>query len=112
MAMLLEEIERLAEQSHVRLGEIKPLAVEADPLSKRHSLDVQFECTLEEWVDFVTRIERSPSLYQVVRAGLSIQDEAPDRLTASLRVASKSVKARETTTPAGLGGGNVATATP
>jgi Tfp pilus assembly protein PilO len=88
MAVLLKEIEGLAERSQIQLGEIKPLAAESDEFSKKFSLDVQFECTLEEWVDFITQLESSPSLFQIVRASLSSQEETPDRLKASLRVVS------------------------
>ena len=95
MAMLLKEIEGIAAETHVTLGEVKPLPPESDEFTKRYALDIQFECTLEEWVDFVTRVETSPSLYQVLRATMAVREETPDRLAASLRVASKAVRARD-----------------
>ena len=88
MAVLLKEVEDLAGKSHVKVAEIKPLAVEADETAKRYPLDVRFECTLEEWVEFVYSIETSPSLFEIVRAGLSVQEDVPDRLDASLRLVS------------------------
>ena len=101
MAALLKEIQELAGQSHVDIGEIKPLSVEADAVAKRYALEVRFQCTLEQWVDFVFRIETSPSLYEVMRASLSTQEDHPDRLEGYLRVMSAAVN---TTTPsAGIG---------
>lgn len=92
MAMLLKEVEGMATETGIMLGEVKPLASQKDELSTRYALDIQFECTLEGWVDFVTRVETSPSLYQIQRATLLVSEDIPDRLTASLRVFSKSVR--------------------
>ena len=99
MAMLLKEIESIAADTHVILGEVKPLPPESDEFTKRYALEIQFECTLEEWVDFVTRVETSPSLYQVLRATMAVREETPDRLAASLRVASKAVRVRDAERP-------------
>lgn len=93
MAALLKEVEELAGDSQVHLNEVKPLTVEASVPAKRYSLEVRFECTLEEWVDFVFRLQSAPSLYEVARASLSVQEEAPDRLAASLRLVSASLQA-------------------
>lgn len=94
-ASLIKELEEMADQSHITLGEVKPLAVEANTLMKRHPLDVQFECTLEEWVDFVIRVESSPSLFQIVRAALGVQSDVPDRLKGSLRVVGVAMQPKE-----------------
>jgi len=88
MAALLKEVQELAGQSHVEISEIKPLAVEADEVAKRYPLEVRFQCTLDQWVDFVFRIDSSPSLFEVIRAGLSRQEDRPDRLNGYLRVMS------------------------
>ena len=104
MASLLKEVEGLAHDSHVTLGEIKPLAVETNPLVKRYPLDVQFECTLEEWVDFVIRIESSPSLFQVVRANLSVSEDSSDKLKGLLRVVGTAMQPKESGPQARLGG--------
>ena len=93
MAALLKEVEELAGQSQVHLNEVKPLTVETSGPAKHYSLEVRFECTLEEWVDFVFRLQSSPSLYEVARASLSAQEETPDRLVASLRLVSASLQA-------------------
>ena len=111
MAMLLKEIEGLAEESGVLLGEIKPLGIESGGERAQHALDVQFECTLEEWVDLLIKLETSPSLFEVMRAALSVQEEAPDRLKGSLRVASSSLRAQGGSRPAS-GDGDARTATP
>ncbi|MBI4342935.1 MAG: hypothetical protein HY599_06175 [Candidatus Omnitrophica bacterium] len=110
MAMLLKEVEGLAGETGVTLGEVKPLPPEADELSRRYSLDIQFECTLERWVDFVTRVETSPSLYQILRATLAADEDLPDRLAASLRVTSKSVRVPDTTGPVARGTNDAKTA--
>jgi Tfp pilus assembly protein PilO len=92
MAGLLKEIEGLAERSRIHLAEVKPLPQEGDETTRRYSLDVQFDCTLEEWVDFIIEVEASPSLFQIVRSTLATQEDAPDRLKGSLRVVSVALR--------------------
>ena len=92
MATFIKEIEELARESQVGLNEVKPLAVESGEFSKQYSLDIEFESTLEEWVDFIVNIESSPSLYEIVRSSLEVQEEVPDRLKGTLRLVSASVQ--------------------
>jgi hypothetical protein len=91
MAALLNEMEKMAQESQVLLKEVKPLPTESTESTRRYTLDVRFACTMEEWVEFVYRIETSPSLYQVVRATLTKQEEVEDRLAGSVRVISSAV---------------------
>ena len=91
MAALLNELEKMAQESRVLLKEVKPLAPETTESTKRYTLEVRFACTMEEWVDFIYRIETSPSLYQVVRASLTKQQEIEDRLAGYVRVVSSAV---------------------
>ena len=93
-AALIKEVERVAQESHVTVGEIKPLPVETDELATRYPLDVRFGCAPEEWVEFVYRIETSPLLFEVVRAGLSLNKDAPGRLDGSLRVMSSTIRSQ------------------
>lgn len=88
MASLLNEIERLAEESNVKVTEIKPAAIEKDDLGTRYMLDVQFSCTLSEWAAFVYRIEASPSLFEVGRAGLTRAQDQGMNVSGSLRLVS------------------------
>ena len=91
-AMLIKELETMAAQSRILHPEIKPLAVQTDALSLHYPLDLGFECTLEEWVDFVIQIESSPSMFEVTRAALATNPDAPDRLKGSLRVVSTAMR--------------------
>jgi hypothetical protein len=91
-AMLIKELESMAEQSRILRPEIKPLAVETDALSLHYPLDLVFECTLEEWVEFVIRIETSPSMFEVSRAALATNPDAPDKLRGTLRVISTAMR--------------------
>ena len=91
MAALLKEVEGFSQGSRVRVAEIKPLATETNDQESRYSLEVRFACTLEQWVDLLFQIETSPSLYEVVRAGLSVDEESPDRLQGYLRLMSASL---------------------
>ena len=102
-ASLIKELEDLAQRSHLTLGDVKPLAVEANPLLKRYPLDVQFECTLEEWVDFVIRVESSPSPFQIVRATLAVQAETADHLKGSLRVVGVAMQPKDAAPRASAG---------
>ena len=92
MALLLKEVEELAKQSQLLLSEIKPLAVQTTDLVKQYSLDVRFQCTMTEWVAFLFEIESSPSLFQVVKANLATQADAPDKLAGSLRLIASAVR--------------------
>lgn len=92
MATLLKEVEEIAGHSGVRVSEIKPLNVETEAMSKRYALEVRFSGTLEEWIDFVMRIESSPSLYTIGKAGLSVQEDIRDRLEGTLRVVSTAIR--------------------
>ena len=109
-ASLLKELEGLSGESHITLAEVKPLAIETNPLLKRYPLDVQFECTLEEWVDFVIRVESSSSLFQIVRAALAVQRDVPDRLKGSLRVVGVAMQPKEVDARTSLGLDDAATA--
>jgi hypothetical protein len=100
MAALLKELDELARQGHVLVGEIKPLATETVESAKRYALEVRFQCTMEEWLGFVHAIERSPSLYEIVRAGLGRQEEAQDRLEGYLRLESAAILAQTPSPPA------------
>lgn len=88
VAALIKEIEELARQSHVHVGEINPSAVETTGVGKHYVLDVQLECTLEQWVEFVYQIESSTSLYEVARASLERKEGAPTQLQGTLRLVS------------------------
>ena len=68
MAVLLKEIEGLAEKSQIQLAEVKPLAPEGAGENRRYSLDVTFDCTLEQWVNFLIELESSPSLFPSSRS--------------------------------------------
>lgn len=94
MAALLKEVEEIATETNVHVIEIKPLTVEAGERVTRYALEARFECKLDAWTEFVYRVEASPSLFQVVRAGLSVREEKPDRLEGYLRVASVAVPAK------------------
>lgn len=91
MAALLKELAELAREQGVVVGEIKPLTTETDESAKRYALEVRFQCTLEQWLAFVHAIESSPSLYEIVRAGLGRQEEAQDLLEGYLRLESAAI---------------------
>jgi len=103
-------VEDLAGQSHVTRGEIKPIGVETDAGAKHYTLEVRFQCTLDEWVEFVYRLETAPALYHVVRGGLSTNPnhEHTDRLEGYLRVISATMAAIGGETPAKTGGAHAA----
>jgi len=100
MAALLKEIEQLAGEARLSVTEIKPLDVETDETSKRYVLEVRFACTLEDWITFVHRLETSPSLYTIVRAGLSKEEERPEGLEGFLRVMSTTLRTVPDSRPA------------
>lgn len=91
-ASLVQEVEQVASESGVRMGEIKPLRTEPEANATRYVLDVRFDCDTSQWVEFVYRLEASPSLFAIQQAGLSVAPEAPDRLQGFLRVSSTAIK--------------------
>ena len=90
-AALLKELEQIAIASHVAVGEVKPLPIEKDAVAKRYPLEVRFNCTPEEWIEFVFRIETSPSLFEIQRAGLAVTEDSPNQLEGFLRVVGAAV---------------------
>lgn len=86
VATLLKELEVLVSQSGLILNEIKPLPTDISDTARRYALEIRFQCTLEQWVNFVYRIETSSALYEIVRAGLLTKEELPDRLEGFLQV--------------------------
>ena len=100
VAALLKEIQGMAEESRVKVIEIKPKGIETDPTVKRYTIDVRFDSLLNEWIDFVFRIETSPSLCEVVRATLVVPEDHPDRLAGTFRIVSAVVNTK------GLSSGN------
>lgn len=88
VAALVKELQELAGGSGVKLIEIKPLGVQTDDALKRYTVEIRFDGLLEEWVEFVFRVETSPSLYEILRATLTVPEEHPDRVAGVLRVVS------------------------
>ena len=95
VAALLKELQGLVSQSGLVLNEIKSLPSEVSQGVMRYPLEIRFQCTLEQWVNFVYHVETSPSLYEIVRAGLLTKEEIPDKLEGVLQVVS-SVPVQET----------------
>ena len=91
-AAFIQEIEDLAAQTSVILDDIKSSEVEVVSPTKRFSFDIQVDCTPEQWVTFIYRIETSPSLYEVVRAGLSLEEDQAERLHGFLRLVSATLQ--------------------
>ena len=75
--------------------------METEESAKRYSLEVRFHCTLEQWVDFVFQIESSPSLFGVLRANLSVQEDQPDQLAGYLRLLSEAPEVQIAGVPGG-----------
>lgn len=109
-AALLKEIEELAGESHVKLVELKSLGVETEDTFKRYTFEARFQCVLDEWIEFVYRVESSPSLYEVVRAGLSVPEERPERLDGTLRIMSVAMNSGVAGASTDSGGAHVASA--
>ena len=83
---LLREIEALGKESEIRLGEVKPLVLEGGEFQQAYALEIHTTGSLEQWIQFVHRIQSSKSLFQIERAQLSFKEEGSDLLEGSLRV--------------------------
>jgi hypothetical protein len=103
MASFVKSIEELAGRSQVQLKEIKPLETQVEGATRRYALDVQFDCTMEEWVELLYLLESSSELVELSRAELATQEDVPERLAARLRVVSTAVREE----PAAAGGAGV-----
>ena len=76
MARLLGEIERFAKRSHVSLGNIRHLSeteTESE-LYQEYVIELQFESSLKEWLEFVYLIESSKSLFSIQKARLAKEE--------------------------------------
>lgn len=92
MASFLREIEMLGRKSNVSLQEIRPLPSLSADLYQEYGLEVNYECNLKEFTNFVYLIETSPSLFVIERASLQIKEEGSDVLEGSLRIRRMALK--------------------
>ncbi|MBI4313551.1 MAG: hypothetical protein HY594_01915 [Candidatus Omnitrophica bacterium] len=95
MAGMLKEIEGMARQSQISLEGIKPLPGDETDLIQSYAFEVQFQSFLPQWIRFLHLIETSPSLFEVERASLDIEDEKPGLMSGYLRL--KGVVMRDAT---------------
>ena len=77
-------------------------AVEKNDLSTRYALDVQFSCTLNEWITFLYRIEASPSLFEVGRAGITRGEGEGSNISGTLKLVSATPSFPESALPLAL----------
>ncbi len=110
-AALLKEVEATASESHVSVGEITPLPVESDEAGTRYGFEVKFECTPEAWVEFLYRIEASPSLFEVARGGVSVKEGAA-ALEGTVRLVSAAMSSGVGSTAGESGGSHAAAGLP
>ncbi|MBI4598500.1 MAG: hypothetical protein HY737_08900 [Candidatus Omnitrophica bacterium] len=103
MAALLKEVEAIAADSHVTVGEVKPLATETTDAATRYALEIRFECTPEDWAGFIYHLETSPALFDVQRAGLSRKPDSQDQLEGTLRIATTVLQLVPARSPAPAG---------
>ncbi|MBI4355998.1 MAG: hypothetical protein HY597_06100 [Candidatus Omnitrophica bacterium] len=96
MAAMLKEIDALAQESQVSLGEVKPLPSDANDLYREYALEVHGDCSLQQWVHFVYLLESSRSLFTIEQAGLEASKDTPGRLQGSLRLTSMAMLADPT----------------
>ncbi len=93
MAGLLRQLEALGTESGINLGEIKPIEKAGATGEEGSTVDVQYHGSLNAWIHFVYLIQRSPSLFEIERATVSLKDPETGLLEGSLRVMSRVVHA-------------------
>lgn len=86
LANLLKELEALGEQAHVSLGEVKPVPNETSGPYQTYTFDVQYECTLPQWVEWVYLLESSPLLFTIDRGTVSVKEKGGNMLKGSFRI--------------------------
>ncbi len=91
MAGLLRELESLGTQSGLQLGEVKPLAASGE--GSGVALDVQYTGPFQAWVHFVYLLQTSPSLLEIDRAVVAMDDLETSMLKGSVRLTSYAVRA-------------------
>ena len=91
MSALLRELESLGTQSGLQLGEVKPLAQPSD--GGGVTLDVQYTGSFQAWVHFIYLVQTSPSLLEIDRAVVAMDDLETSTLKGSVRLTSYAVRA-------------------
>ena len=92
MAGLLRALESLGTQSGLQLGEVKPLASSGES-GGGATLDVQYTGPFQAWAHFVYLVQTSPSLLEIDRAVVTMDDLETSTLKGSMRLTSYAVQA-------------------
>ncbi len=92
VAALLREIETLAKESDVSLGEVKPLTAPGDKSTQGYAIEVHYTGTLKQGIQFIYLLQTSKSLFQFDRAALSLKAADTGTLDGSLRLTRKGME--------------------
>ena len=87
MASLIREIESVGKDSGITLGEVKPL--EGAELGQAFIVEVQYQGSMEQWMQFLYLLQTSKSLLTIERASAQKQENSPDQLEGAVRISSQ-----------------------
>ena len=88
MGGLIREVEKLGQESGISLGEVKPQPGESGDVYERLVIDVAYQGSIEQWMQFVYFLQTSKSLFTIERADLQRLDKSPNQLQGTVRVSS------------------------
>ncbi|HEX9780011.1 MAG TPA: hypothetical protein VGB20_02220 [bacterium] len=94
LATLLREIEDFGDKSGLVIGEVRPVEEPVAGSYQARAFEFQFQGSLSEWMRFVYLLETSPSMFQVRRATVGLQEEAGG-LSGTIRVLSLGITATD-----------------
>jgi hypothetical protein len=83
---ILKEIESLATQAAVYMGEIKPAGVKDEKIAKKYSITLTCEATMEQLAQFMNLIENSKVLFIIDSYSLAIKDREKGTLKCALAI--------------------------
>jgi hypothetical protein len=83
---ILKEIEGLATQAGVYLGEIKPGGVKEETVMKKYTITLACEATMEQLAGFMYLIENSKTLFTIDNYSLTVKDKEKGTLKCGMTI--------------------------
>ncbi len=92
IARLLNLIEQTARKNGVSLSDVKPEPVKSDKITKRYTIELNAEASLESLMPFIYEIEHSPEILKIEKTNINPKEDKSSVMRASIVVTRVMVK--------------------
>jgi hypothetical protein len=86
IAFLLGEVEKLARKASLYIGDMKPMGVQEDAVSRKYSVDLNCEAQMDQVVNFMYDIENAPMLFLVESFNVSPKSKDSSIAKVNMRI--------------------------